>query len=83
MVLGDELVPRAQLLASNFYKECLSRNENMVQSMTGFVFGMDSTTSVPAVCSFFRGLHHPNFGQVDSTRMRLIIPHLSRSLGVM
>jgi DNA-binding CsgD family transcriptional regulator len=83
VVIGDDLVPRALLLASNFYKECLSRNENMVQLMTGIVFGMESTTSVPAVCSFFRGLRHPNFGEEDTRRMRLVIPHLSRALGVM
>lgn len=83
VMLGDELIPRAQLLASKFYKECLSRNKNMVQLMTGIVFGMDSTTSVPAICSFFRGSHHPDFAQENIARMRLLLPHLSRSLGVM
>ena len=83
VVLGDELVPRAQLLASNFYKECLSRNKNMVQLMTGIVFGMDTSSSMPAVCSFFRGSHHPDFDEENRARMRLVLPHLSRSLGVM
>jgi len=83
VVLGDELIPRAQLLASNFYSECLSRNKNMVQLISGIVFGMDSTTSVPGVCSFFRGLHHPDFDEENRARMRLVLPHLSRSLGVM
>jgi len=83
VVIGDELIPRAQLLASNFYIECLSRNKNMVQLLTGFVFGMDSPTSVPAVCSFFRGSHHPDFDEENRARMRLLLPHLSRSLGVM
>ncbi len=83
VVLGDELVPRAQLLASNFYKECLSRNQNMVQLLTGMVFGLDSTTSVPAICSFFRGSHHPDFDEENRARLRLVLPHLSRSLGVM
>lgn len=83
VVLGDELIPRAQLLASNFYKECLVYSKNMVQLLTGIVFGTDSTTSIPGVCSFFRGSHHPDFGEEERTRMRLVLPHLSRSLGVM
>jgi DNA-binding CsgD family transcriptional regulator len=80
---GDELVPREQLLASKIYKECLSRDKNMAQLLSGVVFGLDSTTSMPVACSFFRGLHHPTFDEVDRARMRLVIPHLSRSLGVM
>lgn len=83
IVIGDEVVPRAQLLASDFYRECLSRNENMVQVITGFVFGMDTTHSMPAICSFFRGSIHPDFSDMHRERLRLILPHLSRSLGVM
>jgi len=83
VVIGDEVVPRTQLLASNFYHECLSLNKNMVQLLTGFVFGTDSTASMPGVCSFFRGSHHPDFDEEDRARMRLVLPHLSRSLGVM
>jgi len=83
VVIGDEVVPRTQLLASNFYRECLSLNKNMVQLLTGFVFGTDSTASMPGVCSFFRGSHHPDFDEEDRARMRLVLPHLSRSLGVM
>lgn len=83
VVLGDELIPRAQLLASDFYKECLVHSKNMVQLLTGIVFGTDSTTAIPGVCSFFRGSHHPDFGEEERARMRLVLPHLSRSLGVM
>jgi len=83
VVLGDEAIPRTQLLASKFYKECLSLNPNMVQLLTGMVFGMDSTASMPAICSVFRGSHHQDFNEENRNRMRLVLPHLSRSLGVM
>ena len=83
VVLGEELVPRAQLLESTVYKECLSRDKNMAQLMTSIVFGMDTSNSIPTVFSFFRGLHHPTFGEEDRNRLRLVLPHLSRSLGVM
>lgn len=81
--LGDEIVPRERLLESKFYKECLSRDKNMAQLMASVVFGQDTNNSMPTACSFFRGLHHPDFNAEDILRMRLILPHLSRSLGVM
>lgn len=82
VVLGEELVTRPQLLESAIYKECLSLND-MAQLMTSVVFGMDSTSSMPSACSFFRGLNDSIFGEEDRSRMQLVLPHLSRSLGVM
>jgi DNA-binding CsgD family transcriptional regulator len=83
VILGEELIPRAQWLASKAYNECFDRDKNMAQLMTSVVFGLDSPNSMPACCSFFRGLHHPDFGEEDRARLRLVLPHLSRSLGVM
>lgn len=83
VLIGDELLPRQRLLDSRFYKECLSHNKNMVQLMAGIVFGVESETSLPTTCSFFRGSHHPDFSEDDRIHMRLLLPHLSRSLGVM
>lgn len=83
VILGEELVSREQLLESIIYKECLSRDKNMAQMMTSIVLGTTATNSMPVACSFFRGLHHPTFGEADRARMRLVLPHLSRSLGVM
>jgi DNA-binding CsgD family transcriptional regulator len=80
---GDEIVPRQQLLESKIYKECLSRDINMAQLLAGSVFGMDSARSMPTAFSFFRGLHHDDFNEDDRARLRLILPHLSRSLGVL
>jgi DNA-binding CsgD family transcriptional regulator len=82
VVLGEELVTKEQLLESTIYKECLSLND-MAQLMTSVVFGMDSTSSMPSACSFFRGLDQPVFNEEDRKRMQLVLPHLSRSLGVM
>lgn len=83
VILGDDLIPRQQLLASEFYKKCLSSNSNMVQLMTGIVFGEDSSNSIPTTCSFFRSNDDPDFNDMDRARMRMLVPHLSRSLGVM
>lgn len=82
VVLGEELVTKDQLLESVIYKECLSLND-MAQLMTSVIFGMDSTSTMPSACSFFRGLSDPTFSEKDRSRMQLVLPHLSRSLGVM
>ena len=83
VILGDELIPRKQWLESKAYNECFARDKNMAQLMSSVVFGADSSHSMPACCSFFRGLHHPDFGEEDRARLHLVLPHLSRSLGVM
>lgn len=83
VILGDELIPREQWLASKAYNECFCRDKNMAQMMTSVVFGLESPHSMPTGCSFFRSLHHPDFGEEDRARLRLVLPHISRSLGVM
>jgi DNA-binding CsgD family transcriptional regulator len=83
VILGDELIPREQWLESKAYNECFARDKNMAQMITGTVFGLDTQNSLITCCSFFRGLHHPDFGEEERTRLRLVLPHLSRSLGVM
>lgn len=83
VVLGDELVPRQQWLESKLYTECYSSNPNLEQIMTSVVFGLDSTTSMPAACSFFRSVQQPDFDETDRARLKLVLPHISRSLGVL
>jgi DNA-binding CsgD family transcriptional regulator len=83
VLIGEDLVPREQLLETTFYKEFLSRDKNTGQLLTSIVYGLDSSAAMPAVCTSHRGLHHPNFGEKERARMRLLLPHLSRSLGVM
>ena len=83
VVIGEEHVPRQMLRQSGFYRDFLSRDPNMAQLLACVVFGADSTASLPAVLSLVRGFHHPDFGEVERTRMQLLLPHISRALGVM
>lgn len=83
VVIGDEMVPRQQLLESKIYKEYLSKDDVEGQMMGGIIFGLDSTNSMPAVWVVRRGINAPGYDQDDRARMRLILPHISRSLGVM
>lgn len=78
-----DLMPHQQLLDSLYYKEYLSR-ENMARLMNTVVFGQNSAGGVPvAVCSFWRGLEDPPYDDSDRQRLKLLAPHISRSIGVM
>lgn len=83
VLLDSDLFPREQLLASSYYKDYLSR-EDMVQLMTTVVFGPDSQSHLSVVvCSFWRGLADQAYDEQDRAKLKLLMPHLSRSLGVM
>lgn len=81
--LGDDLVPRKQWLESKLYTECYSSHPNIAQVMTSCVFGLETTHSMLSVFTLCRSLQHPDFGEEDLARLRLVLPHISRSLGVM
>jgi len=83
VVIGEDMVPREQLLESKIYKEFFSKRLHMGQMLGGIIFGLDSTNSMPATCALMRGLDTPTLNEDDRNKMRLILPHISRSLGVM
>ena len=81
VAFDDELVPREELLASVYYREFLSPM-SVARLCSGVIFagapGLPST-----VLSIYRGPHDAPFGQEDRELMLLLMPHLSRSLGLM
>lgn len=79
---GDELVPRHELLASRWYREFLYQY-NVGELLTGIVLGVDARVPMPVTCSFFRPIDGPGFGEVERSRLALLMPHLAASLGVM
>lgn len=84
VALDTDMISREQLLESKYYKEYLSRDKNMGQLMSAVVFGADSISAVPAaVCTFWRSFDAPMYAEQDRERLKLLVPHISRSLGVM
>lgn len=83
VVIGDEMVPREKILESKFYKEWLAQDTHTGQMLGGIIFGMDSKNSMPSVCALMRGLDAPLISEKERNKMRLILPHISRSFGVM
>ena len=80
VALDEELVPQEDLLASIYYQEFL-RPMGVGRICSGAVFegapGLPST-----VLSIYRGPDDP-FDRKDREFMSLLVPHLSRSLGLM
>lgn len=80
--LGEELVPRDELVNSVWYKEFLSQI-GIGQLIANVVFGTDSKLPSFTSFSFFRSLEEKTFDVKDKYKSSLILPHVSRALGVM
>ncbi len=80
VALDEDLVPQIELLDSVYYREFL-KPMGVGRLCSGVVFegapGLPST-----VLSIYRGPDDP-FGPKERDLMRLLVPHLSRSLGLM
>ena len=78
----DDLLPRRLLLSSPYYREFLEP-ANISRLCTSVIFGQDEPAVLPTVISIYRGLDAPPFGRGAKNLLRLLMPHLSRSLGLM
>ena len=82
VALGTDLVSDEQLQRSAAYRE-LVKHEGIGQLCTGVVFGRAAGALPATHCSVFRALEDAKFSERERDRMRVLIPHLSRALGVM
>ena len=83
LVVGDEVVPRRRLLASPFYREFL-RPQDTSRIVFACVFeGNEHPSVMTTVLTVHRTIRSRPFSERSKERMRLLIPHLSRALGVM
>lgn len=81
VLLDEDLVTQAELRASIFYREFLA-SLNIARVCVGIVFG--GGPGLPSTSlSVFRGPEDKPFGQEERELMQLLVPHLSRSLGLM
>lgn len=82
VVMGEELVPPAELAASRWYQEVLS-TEDVFHLLTSVVFDGSDGQNPCVVCSLFREPNADAFAEEDRQKLSLILPHISRALGVM
>lgn len=78
----EDLVPRQILIDSPYYREFLEP-ANISRLCTSVIFGEDEPAVLPTVISIYRGVDAQPFGPGAKSLLRLLIPHLSRSLALM
>lgn len=79
--LGTDLVPEAQFAASRIYRELL-QYLGIGQMCTGVIFDASADVT-PTTCGVYRPLDEPPFTKATTAAMSALLPHFSRSLGVM
>lgn len=86
VVLGEEILPIQEFIESEIYRELLS-NYDMAHLLTSVIFGPSAPQqreqSPWSVCAWYQGLNDGPFTVDQRDRLKLLVPHLSRSLGVM
>ena len=82
VVAGEEFVPAAELAESRWYREVLA-TEDVFRLLTSVVFDGSDGQNPCVVCSLFRGINADAFDDDDKQKLSLILPHISRALGVM
>lgn len=82
VALDEELVPHDVFVTSVMYREFLSKLD-IARLCTGVVFGMASREVPPIVMAVYRGIGERRFDERTRAIHRLVVPHLSRALGIM
>jgi DNA-binding CsgD family transcriptional regulator/PAS domain-containing protein len=82
VVLGRDLVTDEELLESAWYREFLSIMD-MFHLVSGVVFTTGRADLPFTTCAFFRGVNAAAFEDQHRERLRLLVPHVSRALGVL
>ncbi|HEY0666417.1 MAG TPA: helix-turn-helix transcriptional regulator [Gallionella sp.] len=83
MINGDDLVPFAELSRTELYQDFFSKHD-IAHLLSGIVFGIAPLQRNPyVVISLLRGLRGGAFESFERERLAILVPHLSRSLGVM
>lgn len=80
VLLGEELVPDAQLVQSVFYREFLAR-QGIRRLCSGVVFSGQMPGLPSTICSVFRGSDGRAFTETDRQLHALVTRHLSLALG--
>jgi DNA-binding CsgD family transcriptional regulator len=81
VLIDSQMVPHEDLLASKFYREFLS-TIGIARVCAGLVFGNEPGLLATSL-AVYRDVDDPPFDEADSEWMKLLVSHVSRSLGVM
>ncbi|NOS75502.1 MAG: hypothetical protein HOP36_13430, partial [Methyloglobulus sp.] len=81
VLLGQDLVPQEELVLTHYYQDFLARFDT-AHLLTSVVFGF-GPNQITVICSFVRRINDVPFSQEQKEKLTLLLPHLSRALGVM
>lgn len=81
VIRDQEMVDEELFLSSTIYQEYLS-TINIGRLLTGVIFSSADNSGIPIAVSCHRPFENP-FTQEDKDKLGLLMPHLSRALGVM
>lgn len=82
VVVDQDLATEEELRASPWYKEFLHA-QNIARLMSGVVFDANKPDVICTAISLYRGWSDPAFDADAKARFSLLMPHLSRALGLM
>ena len=82
VLTNEDLVNFDEFLGSIWYREFLS-NIGIARLCTGVVFGTGTPGALPASFSVFRPVEGEPYGETERAVHRILVSHLSRSLGIM
>jgi DNA-binding CsgD family transcriptional regulator len=82
VVLAKDIVTDEELLESAWYREFLSLMD-IFHIVVGIVFTADHPDFPFTGCAFYRGIKGVPFEEPQRSKLRLLMPHISRALGVM
>lgn len=82
VVVDQDLATEDELRASAWYKEFLHA-QNIARLMSGVVFGTEKPELNCTALSLYRSWADPAFDAEARVRFGLLLPHISRSLGLM
>lgn len=82
VVTGEDLVPVEEWRNSVFFKEFSSKYD-FVHMLGTVVFGTEVKDLMPTTCTYYRGIKDEAFSQIECQRQRMLMPHVSRSFGVL
>lgn len=82
IVVDQDLATEEELRASTWYRDFLHA-QNIARLMCGVVFGSDHPDVICTAMSLYRSWSDPAFDAEAKERFSLLMPHMSRALGLM
>lgn len=82
VLLGEEVVPFEQMHRTPMYRE-LNHPNQIDHLLIGNLFDFSSSIGLPTAITFYRSIKEGAFTPEERERLLIVMPHISRALGVM